>query len=107
MPSAEEAARVLAEIENSIAARRCLEILYGPGWRLVEPHVLGRASNGDVILRAFQVSGASTSGVPEGWKLLRVDRMRALRPGGQLFDGPRPDYNPLDPAMKDRVIARL
>jgi hypothetical protein len=107
MPSAEEIARFLTEIENGIAARKCLEIHYGGGWRLVEPHALGRASNGDVILRAFQISGASASGAAEGWKLLRVDRMKALRSGGQSFSGPRPDYNPADPAMKGRVIARL
>ncbi|MGF1620922.1 MAG: hypothetical protein ACFCUR_09935 [Rhodomicrobiaceae bacterium] len=95
------------EIRNGIAARNCLEIHYGPGWRLVEPHVLGRASNGDVVLRAFQVSGASASGAAAGWKLLRLDRMTALRPGDGHFAGPRPDYNPVDPAMKGGIIAGL
>lgn len=106
-PSAEDIARFLEEIQKGIAARVCLEIRYGPGWRLVEPHVLGRASNGDLVLRAFQVSGASASGAAAGWKLLRLDRMTALRPGDGHFEGPRPDYNPVDPAMKGGIIAGL
>jgi hypothetical protein len=106
-PSAEEIAALVDDIQKGIAARSCLEIHYGPGWRLVEPHVLGRASNGDVVLRAFQVSGASASGAAAGWKLLRLDRMTALRPSDGHFEGPRPDYNPVDPAMKGGIIAGL
>ena len=94
-------------IQEAIRKMRRLSISYDPGERIVEPHVLGRSSKGDLLLRAFQVSGASASGEHHNWKLFRLDRMLSAAESGDEFDGPRPLYNPDDSAMKGGIIARL
>ena len=98
---------MLDQIEDAIRNRRRMNIWYAPGNRLIEPHTLGRSGDGNLLLRAFQVSGASASGEHHHWKLFRVDRMRSAEDGGDGFDGPRPLYNPDDSAMKGGIIARL
>lgn len=98
---------MLDVIQDAITNRRRLKVNYAPGERLVEPHVLGRSQEGKILLRAFQVSGASASGEPHNWKLFRIDRMGESSDSGEGFDGPRPLYNPDDSAMKGGIIARL
>lgn len=96
-------AAIVAAIEN----RQCLRISYYPGERLIEPHAFGRGSDGQLLLRAYQVSGASASGEHEHWKLFRVDRLDlvGLDPCPSLV--PRPGYKPGDKAMKGGIIAEV
>lgn len=94
-------------IGAAIVRRHRLEIDYPPGKRIVEPHVLGRSREGNLLLRAFQTSGASASGEHHNWKLFRVDRMGTVHDTGEKFAGPRPQYNPDDSAMKGGIIERI
>ncbi len=94
-------------IQDAIRNHRVLSIEYEPGERIVEPHVLGRSSEGHLLLRAFQVSGESASGEPHNWKLFRLDRLSAANDSGSEFDGPRAQYNPDDSAMKGGIIERI
>lgn len=94
-------------IKTAILQLRRLSIHYEPGLRLIEPHVLGRGKDGQLLVRAFQVSGASASGEPINWKLFRLDRMGSVNDGGESFSGPRPLYNPKDSAMKGGIIVCL
>lgn len=94
-------------ITRSIADLRVLEINYDPGIRTVEPHAYGRGADGQLLLRAYQTAGASSSGEHEHWKLLRVDRIRNLRASNICFDGPRPGYKRGDKAMKGGIIREL
>lgn len=96
-----------AKIVAAIQSRHRLKINYPPGQRVVEPHALGRSKDGNLLLRAYQTGGASESGEPVEWKLFRLDRMASADDLGEEFDGPRPLYNPNDPAMKGGIIARL
>jgi predicted DNA-binding transcriptional regulator YafY len=96
-----------ALIAEAIRAKHRLEINYPPGHRVVEPHALGFSKDGHLLLRAFQVEGASESGEPVNWKLFRLDRMKAANDSGEEFSDPRPEYNPDDSAMKGGIIARL
>lgn len=98
---------MLELIVNAIENHHRLTIFYPPGERLIEPHAVGRSREGDLLLRAFQVSGASASGEHHNWKLFRLDRMGRPGESGENFDGPRPLYNPNDSAMKGGIIARL
>lgn len=98
---------LLVPIQTAIQSQRTLRVSYPPGERLIEPHCLGQSSDGNLLLRAFQISGASASGEHENWKLFRLDRFSSIGDGGGTFDGPRPLYNPADPAMKGGIIACL
>ncbi len=94
-------------ISDAITRRITIRIDYPPGVRLVEPHCLGESKEGNLLLRAFQTEGASASGEHINWKLFRLDRADSVELTGDHFDGPRPEYNPDDKAMKGRIISRL
>jgi len=94
-------------IREAIRNRHRLEVDYWPGRRIIEPHAYGYGSNGQELLRAFQVDGASASGEHQNWKLLRLDRMGQVVDTGVSFDGPRPQYKQDDTAMKGGIVEQL
>lgn len=98
---------MLSEIVNAIHNKSLIEIDYTAGNRVVEPHAIGRSKDGEILFRAYQRSGASESGKTEYWKLFRLDRTLAIHDTQMQFSGPRPQYNPNDPAMKGGIIACL
>jgi predicted DNA-binding transcriptional regulator YafY len=98
---------MLALLTAAIEGRRLVSIWYDPGVRVIEPHVLGYGSDGQVLLRAFQVAGASASGQPVHWKLFRLDRIRDAKLNGRVFRKPRPEYERDDGAMTRGIIAQI
>jgi hypothetical protein len=92
---------------DAIKNRRVLEIVYPPGVRLIEPHALGYSSERHILLRAYQIFGASGSGEHEWWKLFRIDRLQDAIDSGACFIGPRPLYRRGDTAMKGGIIVEL
>jgi len=92
--------------KTAIQEKRRVRLFYPPGERLVEPHALGYSSKGDLLLRAFQVEGASASNEHHEWKLFRLDRMGSSGPD-EVFTGPRPGFKRGDSAMKGGIIAEL
>jgi hypothetical protein len=98
---------MLSAVKHAIEGRQVLEINYPPGKRFVEPHALGYSADGNVLLRAYQIAGASASGEHVNWKLFRIDRAGGAGPTGNVFGGPRPDYKRGDSAMKGGIIAQL
>ncbi len=99
--------KTIAFLARAIRERMVVRIRYAPGWREIEPHVLGYSAQNDVLLRAFQRSGASTSAAPIHWKIFRVDRIGEVEATGRTFDGPAEGYAPRDPIMHGRIIAQL
>ena len=98
---------MLPVLTAAIKGRHLISLWYDPGVRVVEPHALGYGADGQLLLRAFQVAGASASGQPSHWKLFRLDRMRDAKLNGQSFRKPRPDYKRDDSAMPRGVIAQI
>jgi predicted DNA-binding transcriptional regulator YafY len=98
---------MLALFIAAIEGRRLVSIWYDPGVRVVEPHVLGYGSDGQVLLRAFQVAGASVSDQPVHWKLFRLDRIRDAKFNGRVFRKPRPEYQRDDRVMTLGIIAQV
>jgi len=98
---------MIQQLTEAIRQKLQLRIFYDPGERLIEPHTLGYSANHNLLLRAFQVSGASNSNEHSDWKLFRVDRIGSLDPSGEQFDGPRPGYKRGDPVMKGGIIEEL
>lgn len=84
----------------AIRDKQRLRIWYEPGSRLIEPHAHGESSQGNPLLRAYQVSGASASNEPTDWKLFRLDRAEQISMAGETFDSPRPGYRRGDSAMQ-------
>jgi predicted DNA-binding transcriptional regulator YafY len=98
---------MLALLTAAIEGRRLVSIWYDPGVRVVEPHALGYGSDGQVLLRAFQVSGASASDQPVHWKLFRLDRITDAKLNGGVFRKPRREYQRDDRAMRRGIIAQI
>jgi predicted DNA-binding transcriptional regulator YafY len=98
---------MLALLIAAIEGRRRVAIWYDPGVRVIEPHALGYGADGQVLLRAFQVAGASASGQPVHWKLFRLDRISDAKLSGGSFRKPRPQYQRDDGAMMRGIIAQI
>jgi WYL domain len=97
----------LETIEKAINDRSLLQVVYPPGVRLIEPHAVGLSSDGNMLVRAYQVDGASRSGEHEHWKLFRVDRLTSVVLLPIRFPGARPGYKSGDKAMKGGVLAEV
>lgn len=91
----------------AISSRLLVCLWYAPGPRVVEPHAFGTGTDGQLLLRAFQIEGASESGEHINWKLFRLDRTRDVRLSSAIFAGPRPEYKQNDRAMTRGIIAQL
>lgn len=94
-------------IRRAVLEQRCLVLIYEPGPRIIEPHAYGYGSDGQILLRAYQIEGASASGEHEHWKLFRDDRIINVSLHGTTFEGPREGYKENDKAMKRGIIAQL
>lgn len=70
--------------------------------RVWQPYALGLGSDGQPLLRVFEVT-KSGSPEPENelvkWKLMRVDRVEALKVTGTGFTA-KPEYRQPDKAMQ-------
>jgi hypothetical protein len=95
-----------AVLTAAIQGRHLVSIWYDPGVRVVEPYALGQGSDGRLLLRAFQVAGASESGQPVHWKLFCLDQIQAAKPDGPLFK-PRSEYRLNDSAMAGGISLQL
>jgi len=92
------------DIKNSIEKKQVCTIYYtgdepgGRGLREIEPVCLGRSKSNNLVLRAWDRTGASHTGylgtqpLP-GWRLFRVDKITMYKPLRSNFNEPRPNYN--------------
>lgn len=66
--------------------------------RIVEPYCHGTAANGQELLRAYQIAGASRSG-ELGWRLFDVQRITELRGVNEHFFS-RAEYDRVDSVIQ-------
>lgn len=92
-------------IKNAIRNKNLLEFDYDGGGRIVEPHCYGMTTKGNQGLRAFQVSGYSSSG-KMGWKLFDMSKARLVKTLDRSFANPRLGYKRGDRGMS-RVYCEL
>jgi predicted DNA-binding transcriptional regulator YafY len=107
-----------ASIENIVDAigRKKRVIIYydgdepgGRGLREIEPVCFGYSKAGNLVVRAWDLEGASHRGylgikpLP-GWRLFRLDKITSLSPTGERFNQPRPNYNPRGDKSMTQVI---
>ena len=93
-------------IIEAITNRRLLSFRYHGHPRLVEPHLLGVTTAGNLALSAYQVAGTSASGTTPAWREFLVHEIRELETTEDSFEGTRPKYNPADTRMS-RILAHL
>ncbi len=103
------------QIIDAISTRKVCVIYYngdepgGRGLRVIEPVAFGYSKKGNPVLRAWDREGASHRGylgkkpLPS-WRFFRVDRMEFIRPTQEVFNEPRPNYNPNGDRSMERVL---
>jgi hypothetical protein len=85
---------------EAIACKRLLQFIYQNHERVVEPHLLGRASSGHDIVSGYFVRGYSESQQEPGWRFYKLNDVTLLSMLDERFPGPREGYDPKDPRMQ-------
>lgn len=96
-----------SEISSAIKNKQVISFQYDGGQRTAEPHYYGTGSAGQELLRAYQTSGASSSGNSEGWKLFKVDGMTSIEVTSNQFTSARSGYNSTSDKQIINLIAKL
>jgi hypothetical protein len=84
----------------------------GRGLREIEPVCFGYSKAGNLVLRAWDLEGASHRGflgkkpLP-GWRLFRTDKILSFSKTGEKFFTAKPNYNPNGDKSMDRVIINV
>jgi predicted DNA-binding transcriptional regulator YafY len=105
----------LGDIQDSINKKIVVTIYYdgdipgGKGYRRIEPVCVGYSKAGNLVVRAWDVDGAShTATIGEkplpGWRLFRADKIFTYQPTQDTFSQVRPNYNPNGDKSMERVI---
>lgn len=83
---------------EAIRTRHRLSFDYGGSRRVVDPYILGRDTDGRLLLSAVQVSGGSGA----GFRTFELAGLDALNITAQTFFSNDPRYNP-----RDRLFAEV
>ena len=103
------------QVIDAIKQRRVCAIYYdgdepgGKGLRVIEPVCFGYSKSGNPVLRAWDKEGASHTAYKgekplPGWRMFRIDKTQFIRPTTEIFDTPRPNYNPNGDKSMSRVL---
>lgn len=60
---------------------------YGDSDRVVAPFVVGVSSEGNPLMRGYQLEGVSRSGKGEGWRMFQIKKMEAVENYQDFFNG--------------------
>lgn len=77
--------------------------------RAIQPMVIGRSSQGKVLIRAWHLNGWSVSQkrhINKIWRLFRADRILSLTFTGSFYRLPPQGYNMNDKGMRGGIIAK-
>jgi predicted DNA-binding transcriptional regulator YafY len=91
-------------VVDAIKKRQIVVIYYdgdepgGRGIRQIEPVCLGVSKAGNKILRAWDDEGASHTAYKgeqplPGWRIFRLDKILSIKPTGEVYNTPKPNYN--------------
>jgi predicted DNA-binding transcriptional regulator YafY len=81
----------------------------GRGLRQIEPVAIGYSKAGNLVVRAWEDSGAShrfylkKRPIP-GWRFFRLDKILSISPTGEIFNQIKPKFNPNGDKSMNRVI---
>jgi predicted DNA-binding transcriptional regulator YafY len=91
-------------VQDAVNRRQVVIIYYegdepgGRGLREIEPVAVGRSTAGNLVMRAWDREGASHTAYKgeqplPGWRLFKLDKIASLKPTGEVYNTPRPNYN--------------
>jgi hypothetical protein len=66
---------------------------YGESDRVVAPFVIGISSEGNPLLRGYQLEGNSRSGKSEGWRIFQINKMFGVDTHQDFFDAEDFDFD--------------
>jgi predicted DNA-binding transcriptional regulator YafY len=96
------------EVNNAIDNRQIVNMSYAgddnthAGMRTVEIYSFGMSTSGNLVIRAYQISGDTKTFKPE-WKLFRLDRINKFEITDSKFETPRPKFN----SMGDNMMTTI
>lgn len=93
-------------IAEAIKLRRVLTVIYDGDRRTVEPHTYGINSAGNEALSCYQIAGVSSSGKPEGWKMLLISKLGTVTMTERTFV-PRTSPSPWGDKPMRQVFAQV
>jgi predicted DNA-binding transcriptional regulator YafY len=91
-PRTAPAPELVADCLRALRERRVVPFSYRRHERVLEPHALGVAANGEAVLHGYQTEGGTVSGKPLGWRTFSLAEIQALTVTEKSFPGPRPDH---------------
>ncbi len=93
-------------ITQAIKQHRVLAVVYDGDKRMVEPYVYGINSAGNEALSCYQIAGISSSGKPEGWKMLLISKVGTVMMTERTFV-PRTSPSPWGDKPMRQVFAQV
>ncbi len=86
-------------IIDAIKQKQMLVVVYKGLPRIIEPHIVGAAANGNQYVRGFQTGGTSCTD-EYGWKIMNLEKIQmvSLLPN-QFFPNARNDFTRNDPII--------
>ncbi|MDP3193200.1 hypothetical protein [Rhodoferax sp.] len=93
-------------IKYAIKNKQMLVLVYKGLPRIIEPHIVGSATNGNEYVRGFQTGGTSSTN-DYGWKIMNLKQIQlvSLLPN-QFFSKARSEFIKNDSVIKN-VYATL
>ena len=87
-------------IKEAIQNKQMLVIVYKGLPRIIEPHIVGAAVNGNEYVRGYQIGGTSCTNEC-GWKIMNLQKIQMVSPlPNQFFTKARSDFVRNDPMIK-------
>lgn len=86
------------KIIDAIKNQNLVSLYYDGGLREVEPYCFGVSSQGNDLLRVYQISGYSNSN-KMGWKLLSFNNIKTIEILEEKFENIRSEYKRGDKVM--------
>ena len=87
----------IGDILTALERQELLSFEYKGRDRLVAPFVFGVSSEGNALMRGYQIEGSSRSGKGAGWRVFQVREMSLVGLYGESFIPEEFDFNPQFP----------
>lgn len=95
--------RARADVVRAIDGHLVMEVTYDGGARIVHPHTLYVAKDGNELLLVWQVGGFSSSGHLPGWRNLLTAKIEGMTVTNEQFD-PQSDAGAHRKSLGDIVV---